>query len=707
MRSRLRLRPQQLYILEAALVGVFFVSALRFLIGMLYSQIGSASITLGLDPAALPTDIPGVVSAGSVQSEVSFLVYMLALPLLTLLFGRIKWLIVAAVILTAAGRVLMIAGTTITPTTGAAMAVGGGLLYLALMVRHRAQVIPYIFIFGFAIDQIFRAAGNTLDPSWFASTIVLAIPRFNIYVKYWDLQLALSAILIGLAILTVLAQDRRERESESAVSADRGLLPFWGGVGLAGLLFLELALLSLPNAIAGRADVDYTTFAPFVMLATLLPLIPWVRKQMRNFIGLFDGSVRGWLWMLLVVLLVVFGTRLKGIPAGIALVIAQFAVSGVWWWLVRPQAEKERNIGGLWLVLGMILLLMLVGADNFTYEYAYIRNMAADFAFLNNIIPPFLRGFRGMGIGILLVSVFLAALPMLQTRLRIPWTSGTGAQTFFGLLLVAGASIGVAYAVRPPLIAGVRNQPTIRIGSYNIHGGFNEFYHFDLEAIARTIQQSGANVVLLQQVEGGRLTSFGVDETLWLARRLGMDTRFYPTNEGLQGLALLSNVEIVFDDGNLLSSVGNQSGLQRVQIRPDSGVITIYNTWLGFLLESGGERSIQDQEQDQQKQLNEIFTIISAQHPDGNLGRIVVGGTFNNIPSSILSDQMRIGGFDDPFAGLPPQLSATFVRTNYPLTRLDYIWLRSLGKLGANVVDNRASDHLMAVVEVQIALQGQ
>ncbi len=693
MRSRLRLRPQQLYVLEAALVGVFFVSALRFLIGMLYSQIGSASITLGLDPTALPTDIPGMVGPGVVQNEISFLVYMLALPLLTLLFGRIKWLIVAAVVLAAAGRVLMIAGTTITPTTGAAMTVGGGLVYLALMVRHRAQVIPYIFIFGFAIDQIFRAAGNTLDPSWSPN--------------YLNIQAGISIAVVALAIVTILAQSRQERESESGVSADRGLLPFWGGIGLAGLLFLELSLLSLPNAIAGRADVDYTTFAPFVMLATLLPVIPWVRKQMRNFIGLFDGSVRGWLWMLLVVLLIVFGTRLKGFPAGIALVVAQFAVSGVWWWLVRPQAEKERNIGGLWLVLGMILLLVLVGVDNFTYEYAYIRNMAPELSFLNNIIPPFLRGFRGMGIGILLVGVFLAALPMLQTRLRIPWTSGTGAQTFLGLLLVVAASIGVAYAVRPPLIAGVRNQPTIRIGSYNIHGGFNEFYHFDLEAIARTIQQSGANVVLLQQVEGGRLTSFGVDETLWLARRLGMDTRFYPTNEGLQGLALLSNVEIVFDDGNLLSSVGNQTGLQRVQIRPDSGVITIYNTWLGFLLESGGERSIEEQEQDQQRQLNEIFSLISGQHPDGNLGRIVVGGTFNNIPSSTLSDQMRTAGFDDPFAGLPTQLSATFVRSNYPRTRLDYIWLRSLETLGANVVDNRASDHLMAVVEVQIALQGQ
>ena len=99
------------------------------------------------------------------------------------------------------------------------------------------------------------------------------------------------------------------------------------------------------------------------------------------------------------------------------------------------------------------------------------------------------------------------------------------------------------------------------------------------------------------------MTSFGVDQALWLARRLGMDRRFFPTNEGLEGLAVLSNVEIVSDDGYLLPSTGEQTGLQRVQIRPDAGVLNIYNTWLGLLLDMPGERAISDQEQDQERQL--------------------------------------------------------------------------------------------------------
>jgi endonuclease/exonuclease/phosphatase family metal-dependent hydrolase len=683
----MRLRLPNLTLLEAGLAGLFFVQALRFLIGMVYSRVGGASIVLGLDPASIPA---GTVDPAVVSNEITFMAYMLAMPLLTLVLGRLRTLLIVGAALLAAGRALMIADAgAMTPTMGAAMAVGGGLFYLALLVRHRASAFPYFFILGLAADQIFRAVGNTVDPSWSFS--------------YLNTQIVLSLALVGLSVLNLALSRSSPRGGE--LSQDKGLLPFWGGAGLAGMLFLELSLLSLPNAIAGRSDVDYTIFAPLVTATTLLPLIPWVRRSARSFIALFDGSVRGWLWMLLVALLFVLGLRLRGLVGGAALIAAQFGVSMMWWWLVRPQAERERNFTGLWMVLGIIGFLLLVAGDNFTYEYAYVRNLGGDAAFLNTIIPPFLRGFRGMGLGLLLLGGFLAALPMIQTQRRIPWTSGTALQSFFGLLVLIAASAGVAYAVRPPLIAGVRDPERVRIGTYNIHGGFDEFYANSLEAVARTIQQSGANVVLLQQVEGGRLTSFGVDQPLWLARRLGMDTRFYPTNEGLQGLAVLSNIEIVYDDGAPLTSISQQTGLQRVQVRPDAGVITLYNTWLGYLLETGDGHTLEQQEQDQVRQLNEIFALIRLQHPDGNLGRAVVGGTFNNIPDSPLLDQMRKAGFSDPFAGLPLELAATFVRTGYPRARLDYLWTRSLGYVGGNAIDTSASDHRMAVIEAIIRQQ--
>jgi endonuclease/exonuclease/phosphatase family metal-dependent hydrolase len=670
------------YPIEAALIGLFFVQALRFLIGTLYSHVASASIFPAIDPTLVDPNIPGLLEPAIVSAELTLLVYMLALPLLTLFLGRVRIVLLIAAIGAAVARALLNQNAAaFSAAAAAAFTLGFALVYLSLLIRWNGRFVPYFFIGGFGADQFIRAFGNTLDPSWSA--------------QYATIQLVLSALVILLSLVNTF---RREPEV-----VERHLLPFWGGLGLGGLLFLELSLLALPNAIAGRADVDYTLFVPFVLLATLLPLVPQVRQWGRQFLGLFDAGLRGWAWMLLVVLLVVFGTRFTGVFGGVMLVIAQFCVSMMWWWLIRPQAEKERNISGLWLPVSMLLLSLLIVCDLFTYEYAYVRDFSAQFRFLNSFLPALLRGFRGLGLAVILLAVFFAALPMVQMRLRIPWRGGTFLQSLFAFFVVVAASAGAAYAARPIVVSPVQNVDRLRVATYNIHAGYNEFFNYNLEAIAQNIRDSGADVVLLQEIEAGRLTSFSVDQPLWLGRRLQMDVRFFPTNEGLQGLAVLSRVPIVYDDGRLLTSIGSQTGLQRVQIAPDEGVITVYNTWLGLLAERVGSTT-EDQERDQQQQLAEIIQYIALDHTAsrGVLGRTIVGGTFNNIPDSQVAQQMLELGFFDPFAGMPSLLSDTFWQTTRR-ARLDYLWLYNLGEgIGAIATESHASDHRLAVVEVAI-----
>lgn len=697
MRSRLRrlidllLHPRMdfLMILEAAAFGLFWTQALRFLIGSLYSRVASASVVAALDPGLIAPATPGLVQPAILSGEITFLIYMVALPVLVSLIGRFRWLVLLSALGVAAGRALMFTGGDgFNPTLAASLTVGAGLVYVGMLIRYRMNVLPYFFILGLGLDQVYRAVGNTLDPSWAAS--------------YANTQIILSVAAVALAALT-LFQQRRNKAPEM-----RGLMPFWGGIGLGALLFLELSFLTMPNAIAGRADVDYTAFVPFVLAATLLPVVPWIREQARSFVALFDGGTRGWVWMLVIALLMVIGTRIQNVVVGdlqlpvggVALIVAQLTVSLMWWWLARPQAERERNFSGLWLTVAILTFGVFIVFDNFTYEYAFVRNFSREFSFLNNIIPPLLRGFRGMGLAVILLSVFLAAVPMIQTPRRIPWTRGTWPQTLGLLLVIIGISVYAADAARPRVVSGVRDVDRIRVGTYNLHSGFSEFYNYDLESVASTIQQSGANVVLLQEIEKGRITSFGVDQPLWLARRLGMDTRFFPTNEGLHGLAVLSNIEIVFDEGQLLTSTTQQTGLQRIQVRPDEGVITFYNTWLGYPLAAQGDNPVDDREA--QTQLAEIFSIISSDHPTG-LGRTVIGGSFNNVPDAPLLDRMRQTGFTDPFAGRPIELSATLYRTGLR-ARFDYLWVRPpLLVIGADVMTSAASDRRMVVVEMLIS----
>lgn len=694
IRSILSFPLPLVYTLEAVLVGLFWLQALRFLIGSLYARIASASLFPALNPNLIDRSLPGLVEPATVNNELSLLVYILILPLLTLVAGRFRWLFILAVAVTAVGRYLMVSDEGITSTAAAAITLGGGLLYIALLIRHRARIFPYMFILAFAIDQLFRAVGNTLDPSWATD--------------YTSTQLILSIITLLLSLFTVIRQEM-QREA-SSLSPDVGLFSFWSGLGFGAILYLEVGFLALPNAVSGRADVSYTLLVPLLMAATTLPLVPWVRGGARWFVGLFDSNARGWSWMLLIVLLIVLGARITGIIAGAALILAQFLTMMTWWWFVRPKAQKERNFTGLWIVVGILVFAVFVVFDIFTYEYAFVRDFAPGASlfnglipldFLNEIIPPLLRGFRGLGLAVILLGVFTALLPMIQSRRRIAWQGGDFVSSLLTLILVAGFSVGALIAARRPVIQAVIEPESIRIGTYNIHAGYNEFFHYDLEAIARTIEQSGANVVLLQEVEAGRLTSFGVDQPLWLARRLDMDRRFYPTNEGLQGLAVLSNVEIVFDDGYLLESVGSQTGLQRVQIRPDAGVITLYNTWLDPLLDTGSSTATEDFETSQIAQLGQIFGIIRAHHPDGQLGRTVFGGTFNNIPGSDLIRRIQDNGFVDHFAGGTVESTATFWRTG-ERARLDYLWTARLTVVGRIVSDSNASDHRIATIGVQL-----
>jgi endonuclease/exonuclease/phosphatase family metal-dependent hydrolase len=680
--------PATLQTLEASLVCLFFIQALRFAIGIYYSRVAGASAYAILpDPSLIPAGTLGVVTPGMVSGEISLLIYLLALPLLALIFGRARPMLLVAAVIVAASRALI----NLMPDSAAvasAAVVGGGLLYIALLIRQRANQLPFAMTFALGADQLLRAAGDTLDPSWSAG--------------YAGVQIGLTALVILLAMMGLRRPTPRP---DGDVQAEHGTLPFWGAVGLGGLLYLQLALLTMPNAIAGRSGYEYTPLVPLTLAATLAPLIPWVRARARDVITLFDPSVRGWVWLLLIALLIILGTRLSGVIAGGALVIAQLLASLLWWWVARPAAEKERNLTSLWMFIAVAIFGLLLAGDFFTYEYAYVQNFSGNLTFLNPFIPPLLRGFRGLGLGVLLLAIFFAALPMTQTLRRIPWITGGNRYALGTLLLVIAAAVGGALLARPPVVSAQRIEDSFRVGTFNIHNGSNEFFYSDLPAIAQTIQVSGANVVLLQEVEAGRLTSFGVDQALWLARRLGMDRRFYPTNEGLHGLAVLSKIPISLADGALLPSQYQQTGVQRVQILPTPDtVVTIYNTWLGVLTASDDE-ALAAQEQDQQIQLTALSTLVRAQHPNGVLGRTIIGGTFHNVPDSPLAQELRAAGFDDPFAGLPIQLSATLVRTGLPQVRFDYLWLRNLGRLEAGIVslpDAQASDHRMAVALVAL-----
>jgi endonuclease/exonuclease/phosphatase family metal-dependent hydrolase len=299
---------------------------------------------------------------------------------------------------------------------------------------------------------------------------------------------------------------------------------------------------------------------------------------------------------------------------------------------------------------------------------------------------------------VVLFATLQCGLPAILARKRLPWRGGRLIETLAALALVVGAGVLAASLAHPIVASQPATTDQLRIATLNLHGGYSLYFNSDLNEIEQKIRASGVDVVLLQEVEAGRLVSFGVDQPAWLARQLNMQVEYFPTNEGLQGLAVLTRLPVQQAQGLLLTSQGKQMGVQFLRLMaPDRAELHVYNTQLGFLLKDSGQ-SVQAQEQDQTQQIQEIFGFINQNDP-ALTSRTVVGGTFNNVPFSDIYQYMA-QSYIDPFAGLQAEKAVTWNLVNGVTSRVDYLWLRNITSRFVGVVPVPQSTHNMAVVEI-------
>jgi endonuclease/exonuclease/phosphatase family metal-dependent hydrolase len=702
-----QLRQDFLRTIEAGIVGLFFVQAVRFLYATLYARASSADLVQRVADPALRTGKPGVVELATVQGELVVLVLCLLLPLLALIIGRWRVSFPLAVILVALGR-SMAMQTADLRIPAASLVIGAGLLYLALTVIRRPGFFPSVLLLGFTGDQIIRALDNTWDHTWQNEYQVAFGGSFDIEM---GVLMALVSIAVILFTILVWYVERRaaaiERRQEGYAPPLGGQMDLWGGLALGAFLYLEFTLLGLPNAVAHWSDTSYAALVPWLLTATTLPLVPEVRGIARRFAGMFDGAWRGWLWALLLSLLIVVGRRFDGIPAAVALVITQFLAGLTLWWLVHTGLPR-RNPTGLMILVAVIGFSALAVGDYFTYDYAYVRNLADPYQNVSKL----LRSFRNMGLGLTLIAALFMSVPMILARRRIPWRGGRATYTFFGLTLVLTVSFGGATAAMDNIVRRPANADCLRIGTFNIHGGYSEFFDPNLDRVAELIQLNGMDIVLLQEVDTGRLASFGVDQVMWLARRLDMESAFFAQNEALEGIAVLSRVPITGMQGLELPSQGNQAAVMHVELDPDRlvadpnppGRLHIYNAWLGFREAQRNGQPVPDGEQDQNIQLQTMLNWIAANHAPAWTDRIILGGTFNFGPDSPLYTALDNLGLLDPFVGLRFEDTMTVYLVDGTAARYDYLWTFNLPLTGAAIDHSaeaaNASDHRAAIVAV-------
>ncbi len=657
---------------EVALVGLFFVQALRRLPGLLLNR-GAVAVRMdSLNPENLATS-PGMVDPALFTGELLFLLLMLALPLLAQVFQHERRALSLGVIFVAVARALPALGIGTAGSHVVAAVLGGGLACMVLLMRRRVMHFPALLIFGFAGDQLLRAAGFTMDLSWSSTW---ALP-----------QLLLSA---GAIVLTTWLLRRVQEPVLAEVTAQHGLLTLWGALGLGALLYLELVLLALPNAIAARSETSLTLIASLLVLATLLPLLPPARRLAHLLLQTFYGGLRGWLWLALVSLLLLIGLRLQGVAAALALILLQFVVSLMWWWLLRPAEQGDRNNNAFVLIAALLVTGLLLLGNFFTLAIPPEMNPFPAPADSGQLLQRMLRGLRGMDAALLLLAIVLAALPMTRMRSRIAWTSPAVEPFLPAALLVFLAAVLTAGLSAPRAADASLDSSTLRVASWNINAGATPYLHQDLESLAQTIQRSGADVVLLQNVDFGRSTSYWVDQANWLARRLDMQHRYFPAAGGTNGLAILARAGLQEHDAWLATGDGQQGGLQRVILDVRGDILTLYNYWPG------------PASHDLQLQIGTMNTLIGALHHRDEPRRLMLGASFSHPPDDQLLLPLRVANFMDPLQGHPLDRAWT-THVDGEEARTDYLWLRApLHSTGSAALSTDTGGHRLILLEIEL-----
>ena len=623
-------------VVEATAVFVCFYQALRVLFSVLFGMIYDALIV-----ATVP------------MTTVALVVLLVLLALVAPLAAprrpqarRVARLAGAALVFLA--RIPLTVNDPQTRLVASMLIVAAAGLYLAARLGDGPRDVVRALILALVVDQLLRAAGHTWDvtlrPGW------------------WPGQIAVSLALCLLAGWLF----RKEPAAEAGTGARVGLL---GGLAWGSWLFLQASLLNYPNALGRWSGVPYAAVAPLLLAVTLLPLL--LKRQPLPYVHRLQAAAE----LVLLLLCLALGRLLSGPVALLLLLVAQFIALHVLYACFAPDPSGQAGRLRSGLALGGLAFLIYSFAYAFAFTYPYTLDL-----------------FHNMGLPIVLVAGLFTALPGLRSA-RTEEVVSLPPQA----MRLARWGTGAALVLLVLLLAWPRSQPeaqpgqqfpargdSLRFATYNIHYGYDTVWHLSLEEQARAIEAAGAEVVMLQEVDTGRPTSYMIDNALWLSRRLGMEAVYLPAVETLTGIALLSRAPVSGSELLLLPSELEQTGILRAELDVDGRPVQAFATWLGL------------EPEERARQLDAALPFLAA-HP----GPAAFGGDLNSDPDSPVYERIAAAGFLDPFVALglgSPPTNAAF----HPSKRIDFVWLRDLTPVDARVLESAASDHRLVVVEARL-----
>ena len=264
--------------------------------------------------------------------------------------------------------------------------------------------------------------------------------------------------------------------------------------------------------------------------------------------------------------------------------------------------------------------------------------------------------------------------------------------------LLSIALVGASLIANPMTVGVCAADETIRVLCYNIHYGQGTDGVYDIERLAKVINQAQPDFVALQEVDVGVKRSGRMHQARRLAELTGMAVRFGPTQHyqgGLYGNAVLTRhkiLDVLIQPLPYTESTPDKTTYPRGVIAVTVG--TSDDQRLRFI-STHFQHNVPEDRIAQAKAINRLFV------HDKDMTPTILAGDMNARPSE---DPIRIllSKWECAIEDMP---QPTAPSTN-PKSRIDYVFFRPANRiqlLSSKVIDESvASDHLPVFAELKI-----
>lgn len=506
----------------------------------------------------------------------------------------------------------------------------------------------------FGAGAVFGLLLNTALSAGFGTYDLLNQPSF--------FPLLISAVIVGflLFLLTV-----HMPLAEGPAASNDGL----GWLAIGPFLFLELVVFGNIARLSALSGFSSPISSMFVLGALSLGLVGilWVFSLSERHIRLL--TLISSLCLIL---------SLTGISDGVAFVsliqqvLGQLAVVLLFGVILRyiggRKADGHSESLNLPSGLGMLVFVILL------LGYYAVYQVAVPY---DNTVLELVAGLIVVGLALYSGRESLPLLDFKSDRFILPAMS---------VLLLTLPLLGLLTYKTPP--SPPQFEGSLRIMTYNLHNGFNTQGKLDMEALARVIEDSGADVVALQEISRGWVISGRVDMLEWLSQRLNMYSAFGATAGEYWGNAILSKYPILDTHNISLESEGLPIKRGYLNAVLDLGGRYLYlaATHLHHVPEEGDVRLIQAGE------LADFWD---------NAPATIILGDFNAEPDSEEIGLLRQAGLSDSLEG---QTSVLTYHSADLYQRIDYIWASpEIEYIDSYTIVSLASDHLAIIADIRLS----